>query len=453
MRFFPALLTFGVAGGMILGGCTSYTGDFINKTAEELAAMERVNAVAHNCVLDGEYDAAEEHLYSLVAERTVNRPLYALELISTLLLNHKYDEALRNMQELHVELDSLSMWQDEGDKQNLWHGKAKNVYKGNGRERSIFYSLMALEFIRHGNYDDAMRCVQIGLSTDRDFADETNDAKAMNADPEMFQKNFALLFYVGYLASAGQGDEQNAEYFFMLLQEELDKLNALSGEEDKTGKLEFQSATLNNPYPNVLLVVWAGTPPVQCYDDKSGKFVWIYGKRPMDSLSVTTDAGAVQFFPSGIGNLETYIYQENQTDGENALKMHLITLAVGNPDDILSQLFLDGRKTWLETNGLLLNPKKNVLYWRNLPGEFFLLPLSLSAGDHRLLITGYDQADRVAMMTFDLTVDGAPGINVVHLPMFLQGESAGKVRLDFLQRERQRLNVNLIQDRMAKEIQ
>ena len=88
MKLFPVVLT-GVLCVILSAGCRTYTGDFVKKTPEELAEMERQSQLAHKFFCNREFDSAEKLLSELVKERTVNLLLYQQELVAVLLMLNK----------------------------------------------------------------------------------------------------------------------------------------------------------------------------------------------------------------------------------------------------------------------------------------------------------------------------------------------------------------------------
>jgi len=65
--------------------------------------------------------------------------------------------------------------------------------------------------------------------------------------------------------------------------------------------------------------------------------------------------------------------------------------------------------------GACVNPKADSRHWKNLPGEFYLLPLKLPPGKHVLHLDGYILADQVFRQSFEVEINPNVKVNVFNL--------------------------------------
>ena len=267
-----------LAAVLLSAGCSSYEGDFVHKTEAELAEMEKQNETAHEAFLQNDFPTASEILQNLTKERTVSRPLYQLELLSTLLMSNQNKEALDLMMRIHEDLETLGDKALEEKAQSLWHGEINKVFKGDAYERSTFYAFMALSFIREQKYEDAIRCVKNGLLADAD----SNKEDAVN--------DYALLHYLGYLAAKKSNNTDEAMEYWRGMHAALESRGIVL--KDKNGNVIdgtcFEQLQKRNA--NVLLVVWAGLPPtVMCTGEYREVRSIIRGANYFDAMSVSVD--------------------------------------------------------------------------------------------------------------------------------------------------------------------
>lgn len=452
----------------MLVGCTSYEGDFVQKSEEELAQMEQMNDSAHESFMLGDYATAQSLLQTLGAERTVSRPLYQMEMVSALLLAGKFDEAHDVMMNLHNDFETLFDEKLADKATSVWHGEVNKVYKGDSYERATFYALMALSYIRLKNYEDALRCVKNGLLADADSSEE----KAM--------EDYALLHYLGYLAAKKMNDDNEAAEYWRFL------MRALAARgitlEDQDGKLIGDNCfdRLKGRNPNVLLVVWCGLPPtIMCTGEYKEIRSIIRGVNPFDALNVEVGGSDFGFMPNQLGDID---YQATTRGGrlmdevlaDKALAKKSMEVsrnvlfvigtgcliagsrAMSAPPVGLSLMgaglgcYALGGTAWIIGN--LMNPAADARYWRNLPGQFYIFPLELPVGSHQVRISGFSHSDRLMSCDFRVNVSDAQAMNVVHLPMMIDGQSFLSAAREKLIDERVSAVEKASWQRMAKEL-
>ncbi|MBQ9788041.1 MAG: hypothetical protein IJW31_00375 [Lentisphaeria bacterium] len=431
--------------GIIGGGCNSYDSDFVYKSEKALKAMEDMSAVAHEEFLRGSYNDAEARLRSLITERTVSRPLYQLELISVLLMNGKKEEAHELMMRLHEDLELLFDAESEEKAQSIWHGEINKVYKGDSYERATFYALMALSFIQQENYEDALRAIKNGLLADAD----SNSEDAIN--------DYALLHYLGYFAAQKLNYEAEA-------QEYLQAMFGAMGNRNFNGHENNCFSQLQNNNANTLLVVWVGeAPTVACTGEYEENRTIICGRLPFTAMSLAVNASSAFMVANNLGDLD---YQATTRGGRLMDNVLANKAAVKKGMEVTSNIFFIAGTGLIIAGGAcinssptvgicllgaggscyicglgiyfigyMMNPAADGRYWRNIPGQLYIIPLNLPQGEHKIALTGYHNSDRVALSIFDVNISDDTKMNIIHLPMMQQSADIWQATQDKLQEE------------------
>ena len=448
-------------------GCSSPKGDFVEKSEAELAAMELQNDNAHAKFVNGNYDEAMQILNNIGAERTVSRPLYQMEKLSVLLMDGKFDEAHEQMMALHSDFETLFDKKSEEKAQSIWHGEVNKVYKGDSYERATFYALMAMSFIRKQEYEDALRCVKNGLLADAD----SNSDKAV--------EDYALLHYLGYYAASKLNDNDEAQEYQRAMYQALTGRGMLRDEDGKPlpGNC-FEQLKMTDA--NVFLVVWAGMPPtvVRTGEYEEVRSI-ISGRNFFDAMSISVGSDFAVMMPNNLGDVN---YQATTRGGrlmDNVLadkalakkgmevtkNVFLIlgsglvlagTHTLNNLPVGLSLLgaglgcYLIGGTAWIV--GYYINPAADARYWRNLPGQFYVVPLKLPAGKHKVAFSGYWRSDRVSLAMYDIEVDPDRPLNIFHLPMMNAGNNAANIIARCLQIDYNSATARAANNRIDKEL-
>ena len=451
-----------------VAGCSTDKGDFVYKTEAELAQMEAKNETAHNAFLSNNFSTASSILKELTKERTVSRPLYQMEMVSVLLMNNQHKEAHELMMKLHEDLETLTDTKLEEKAQSVWHGEINKVFKGDAYERSTFYALMALSFIREQNYEDAIRCVKNGLLADAD----SNKADAVN--------DYALLHYLGYLAAKKLNNTGEAMEYWRALHAALAARGIVLKDKDGKEIDDTCFTQLQKRNPNVLLVVWSGLPPtVMCTGEYKEIRSIIRGVNHFDAMSIAVDKANDVFMPNNLADID---YQATSRGGrlmDNVLadkatakktmevsRNVLFVLgsgfiiagsrAMGAPPVGLSLMgagvgcYVLGGTAWII--GAMMNPTADGRYWHNLPGQLYIVPLVLEPGEHEIKITGWYRSDRATGNSFKITVPDSNSMNVFHLPMMRQGQTVFKNAASKIIAERTAAIRRAAHQRLNKEI-
>lgn len=418
------------AGAVLLfASCATYEGEYVPKSEAELAAMEMQNGSAHAKFVAGKYAEAEAEYRALSSEMTVSQSLYHLELLSTLLLQGKQAEADELIARLYEEMETI--WDPELEEKamSIWHGETNKVFKGDAHEQTTFYMLMALSFIGRGNYEDAIRAVKNGVLADA----ESNSGDAVN--------DYGMLHYLGYVASLKLGQDDDAEEYLRRMQMSLE----FRGYPGSSGE-DNNITAVKKIIPNVLLIVWAGDPPIAV---ASGEYeelrCLVRGASAFDAMSVKVDSGEEYFAPNALADIN---YQATTRGGrvmDNVLEtqanvkagvetsagilavtgaslMQAGALTDDNSSPLGLILFCAGGTSYLlgaitEEIGSWMNAKADIRYWHNLPGEFYIVPLALSQGRHTVTLNGFRHSDRAGSKTITFDVAGGTIPQIVHAAM------------------------------------
>ena len=68
-----------------------------------------------------------------------------------------------------------------------------------------------------------------------------------------------------------------------------------------------------------------------------------------------------------------------------------------------------------------MNPEADARYWKNLPGQLYIIPLHLPPGTHKIMLAGLKHSDRAGSALFNIEVPHGEKVNVFHLPMMKAG--------------------------------
>ena len=451
---------------MSVSGCSSYQGDFVNKSEDELAEMEQLNDSAHELLLNGQYDSAKKILQGLTAEKTVSRPLYQMEMISLMLLMGEDKAALELMQSLHEDLELMFDKELEEKALSVWHGEVNKVYKGDSYERSAFYALMALSYIKQQNYEDALRCVKNGLLADAD----SNSEQSINDN--------ALLYYIGFLAASKVKNEDDAAEYMRGFYSAMEVRGFRKENQNGDPAANDCFKQLQKCDPNVVLVLWSGQgPTVACTGEYKENRSIIRSVNYFDSLAISVGMNNFNYMPHNVGDINWQATTRGGRLMDNVLADKAAAKkameATGNLFFIAgSGLIIAANYAPSPTNicflcsgvgcyivggvvylvGAAITPTADGRYWRNLPCQFYVIPLKLPPGEHQIAITGMRNSDVAGLAMYNLTVPQNGGMNVVHLPMLNTGINAAEIVRQKFEEERSAALKKAEANRFAKEL-
>ena len=396
MRFARWLLA---ASMMSMAGCATYTSPFVHKSGAELDAMERQDEVASAKFASGDYDGAEAIMTKLAEGPTVSTPLYELERVSVLLLKGERDQAHELMNKVRRDMDLVNDVKAEEEAASLWHGENAKVFKGDAHEKATLFALLAMSYMERDEWEDAERCVKRGLLAD-----------SANTEEAKYNSDYALLQYLGYVISKHSGNEDGASEYMR-------ELSQVLGEERGITKAFLE----NMETPNAFLVVWAGKPPSYVRGGEYNEIRYVipgYGS-PFSFVSATClgqeylvqqGLANVNFQATTRGGREMDTVLQNKASVKSGLEASgniLIIVGYGclaaanggsEGDTILMCVGAGCMAAGITFHivGACINPDADVRYWKNLPGEFLIVPLHLPEGEHEVAVNGYKLWDNLA---------------------------------------------------------
>ena len=448
-------------------GCQVNKNGFVHKSESELEQMEKSSLAANELFINGNLVQAEKILKNLAKEKTVSQPLYQLEQLSVLLMGNRQDEALQLMNKIHSNMEMLFDKKLAEKAQSIWHGEVNKVYKGDAYERATFYAFMALTFIQQGNYEDAIRSVKNGLLADAD----SNKADTIN--------DYALLYYLGFFASQKMGQRDEALEYLRGMNKAL-QIRGCTDQQFLETQAQKQMKLLDTVKPNVLLVIWTGAPPtVTCLGSYQEQRAIIHGKMLFDSIALSVGTGNYIPVMNNLGDIDFQATTRGGRLMDNILadkaaakqamnSMHGILTIVGlymcyygiltMPFPPVGLGFLGAGGGCLVLGftchiiGSFMNPKADGRYWKNLPGQLYVVPMNLPPGKHSLMLTGFKHSDRISSSLFNIEVPETRDVSVIHLPMMRQGLEYNSVFAKKLEKERELIQPKAASQRMAKEI-
>ena len=421
----------GVLAALVLTGCK--TGELENR----LDKMEERAEVGEARFRAGDYAAAEETFKNLEAERTVSSPLYRLNGIPCLVLSVETDKAHEAMQVLRVELEELYDPESEKKALSKWHGEINKVYKGTPHEMGLFYALMSLSFAQRGAYEDAWRCVQNGLLHDSD------------AQNDQYRSDDTLLLYLGTVFAEKIGETDSAQQCRTRLKNALAQRHVWAADLEKHPQSAYRPLVgVPTEQPNAVVMVWTGTPPQFGRKGKYGeKRTVLKGEESAaEFMTVSVDGGAEKIIPSRIGDVNFQATTQGGRLMDNVLAdkaefkqdmknfqkaaiglsglcfaASLATLGSSKESLVLSGTLLAAGVGFLVVDGVFYwfydktDPRADIRAWKTMPGQLNVMPLTLPAGKHELVVRSYVGGDVFEETRLSLNVTDPDRLAVAHV--------------------------------------
>lgn len=404
---------------MALAGCATYTSPFVHKSEAELDEMERQDEIASARFATGRYDEAEVIVTQLAEGPTVSTPLYELERVSILLMKGEHAKAHELMTKVRRDMDLVTDIEAEKEAASLWHGENKKVFKGDAHERATLYALLAMSYMERGELDDAERCVRNGI-----LADSANTREAQ------YNSDYALLQYLGYVICKRRGNDEGAGEYMR-------ELGSLLGENRELTKAYLEGMAT----PNAFLVVWAGKAPTYVRGGEYNEIRYAvpgYGS-PFSFVSascmgqeylVQKGLADINFQATTRGGREMDAVLQDKASVKSGMEasgnilivvgLGLVASANGGSEGDAIMMCIGGGCILVggvfHVIGACINPDADIRYWKNLPGEFLIVPLVLPEGEHEITVNGYKLWDNVTKKSAKLEV-GGEGVAVKHLSL------------------------------------
>lgn len=398
-------------------GCQGLKPPFVHKSEEELEQLDKEDWTAAQYFQMGLLSSALKLNEQLSSEMTVSRPLFDLERVSILLTLNRREEAFALMKKYVEGLNLLFSGEAEIRSTSLWHGENNKIFRGDNHERATLYSLLAMAYIEHQEYDQAISCVKNGLIAD-----------TSSLEGNHYSSDYALLHYLGYLACRYQGDDQGAAQY---RQEYLSVLRGL-GYDVSNSSSGYAAFVNTEKLPTAFLVVWTGFPPsymhTGAYHEKRSL---VLGSDPFAAVGLTLDEREYQV----LGGLADLNFQAS-TRGGRLMDCVLDNKASvkGALEDKAPNVCFEISRACFQTTcsnpigeciilgtgaffvsvgfccygiGKLVNSTADIRSWKCLPAKLRILPLYLQPGvDVKMKLQGYSDWDCAFRREGTLRADG-----------------------------------------------
>ena len=414
-------------------GCRTESGRFASRSDAELDLMESTNELQNAAFCRGDYRTAETLLSRLAADQTVSSSQYDLEKASILLVQGRKDEAHELLMKARTDIEQVIDSESEEKATSIWHGENSKVFKGDAHERATLYALLAISFMDRGEYEDAIRCVKNGLLAD-----------SANTKEVQYNSDYALLQYLGYVAASKSGDVAEATSYAK------EMAKSLSGRKIPIGNGSAARALFDKAnLPDAFVVLWSGLPPTYVRGGEYEEVRYVSpGNSLVDFLTVESEGGSEQIVAKGLGDVnfqattrggremdevladKASVKSGFKASGNILIMAGLFCVGTTSDNAIAEVALLSTGCACLALGGTChlvgycINSKADVRSWRNLPGEFMIVPVKLSGAEKEMTIRGYRLCDNIA--TEKCRVVRAPkGIGVTHLSM-LPSEKRGR---------------------------
>ena len=422
----PKITALGLSAVLLaLCGCRTESGRFASRSDAELDLMESTNELQNAAFCRGDYRTAETILSRLAADQTVSSTQYDLEKASILLVQGRKDEAHGFLMKARTDIEQVIDAESEEKATSVWHGENSKVFKGDAHERATLYALLAISFLDRGEYEDALRCVKNGLLAD-----------SANTKDVQYNADYALLHYLGYVAASKSGDDAEATSYAKEVEKNLADRKIPIGK-GSAAQAFFEKDNI----PDAFLVVWSGLPPTYVRGGEYEEIRYVSpGSSLVDFVTVEPEGGDEQVVAKGLGDVnfqattrggremdEVLADKAAVKSGFKASGNVLITaglFCVGTTSDnaIAEVVLLSTGCACLALGGTChlvgycINSRADVRSWRNLPGEFMIVPVKLSGATQALTVRGYRVWDNIATEKCSVT-RSAKGVGVTHLSM------------------------------------
>ena len=406
-------------------GCRTESGRFASRSDAELDLMESTNELQNAAFCRGDYRMAEALLSRLAADQTVSSSQYDLEKASILLVQGRKDEAHELLMKARTAIEQVIDAESEEKATSIWHGENSKVFKGDAHERATLYALLAISFMDRGEYEDAIRCVKNGLLAD-----------SANTKEVQYNSDYALLQYLGYVAASKSGDDAEATSYAKEMAKNLADRKIPIGK-GSAARAFFEKENI----PDAFLVVWTGLPPTYVRGGEYEEIRYVApGDTLVDFLTMETEGGQERIMAKGLGDVnfqattrggremdevladKAAVKSGFKTSGNILIVAGLACVTTVSDNWIAELAILGAGGTCLALGGTChlvgycVNSKADVRSWRNLPGEFVIVPVKLSGASQELTVRGYRVWDNIA--TEKCTVmRSEKGIGVTHLSM------------------------------------
>jgi tetratricopeptide (TPR) repeat protein len=411
----------------MLAGCAKKQSRVICLTEQQIIERERVVDNARHQFSLGNYEKAIELTKPFCSEMTTSSPLYQCELGTYHLANEDKERANELLLNAYNSIECFFDSSTEKKAVSLWGAESDKVFKGEPYEQATLSMLVGLLFLENGDADNALACFKNGQ-----FAD-------CGSKEEQYQSDYGLLQLLEAKCYQLRGDLQDyqqlkeraidsfllnhpsyiarqAEMLMEVVRADADK--AISKEEREAIRvaasrelkeveaiIENQSATYYSPLLgqyNTLVLVWSGKSPKMVRTGKHQNHrIVLKVKNPNYHYEMQLDNDQWHDVIRGFSDI-TYQavtrgdrLMDKVLSGQASFKKGTVNfgdsmfdLANNSPAEL--QLAFAAVGLIAYGVGGSVDAQADTRWWKTLPDEIGVVPLTLTPGEHTFAIDCYD---------------------------------------------------------------
>ncbi len=436
-------------------------------SAKELNQLEVRATEARKLFHAGQFEQAIDIYNLLIADMTVNSPLYLCELGTCYWAVGDIDKAKRIFMQTEVLLRGFYDAKSEKKAVSLWGAESSKVYKGDPYERSCLYLFLGLLLLDSGDVDNALACFKSAQLADSDVVNQ------------LYRSDFGLLQLLeAYCYSWRDQDDMHARSIELALssfqqthpqvkpimgrkQELLKQVqnNKKASEKEKKDvadklknidkELAESISTLKMSYCkpiqenfNTLLLLWTGKSPVK---QRYGQ----YGENRAIVKAPNTEANHYEFLIDDLVWMDEIkgfadIAHQATTRGGRQMDNVLASQAafkgfsdsfgdslIDSADDVGGYGGLAILAVGLIAKGIAAATKveADIRCWRLLPEELILVPLNLKTGSHKIKIAHYDLILKKRAYEIEANISEEKPLNVILVipPVVVKNKKGQKI--------------------------
>ena len=376
----------------------------------------------------GQFEQAIDIYNLLIADMTVNSPLYLCELGTCYWAVGDIDKAKRIFMQAEVLLRGFYDAKSEKKAVSLWGAESSKVYKGDPYERSCLYLFLGLLLLDSGDVDNALACFKSAQLADSDVVNQ------------LYRSDFGLLQMLEAYCYSWRGQDdmyaQSIELALSSFQQthpqikpimsrkqellkQTENNKKLSETENKAAADKLQNidkelaksiSALEMSYCkpmqtnfNTLVLLWTGKSPIKKRYGKYGEDRAIV-KRPNSEANHYELLIDDVVWMDGIQGFANIAHQATTRGGRQMDNVLASQAAFKGFSDSFGDSLMDSADDVGGTAGLAIlaigliakgvaaatKVEADIRCWRLLPEELILVPLSLKPGSHKIKIEHYD---------------------------------------------------------------
>ena len=388
---------------------------------KEIDAMEEQANNARNLFHSGKYDEAAKIFETLTTDLTVSKPLYLCELGTCYIAMNDWSKAKDVLLQAAEMSEGFFDVRSEKKAIGLFGSESKKIFKGDPHEKASLYMFLGLAFLRDNDVDNALACFKNGILSDSDVTNE------------MYKSDFGLLYALEAKCHKLRNQEDMFEQSkrvacdsFCLTHPQLksmvaEKQTLMEKKPKDENPVDFATvdekineareklpldyiAPLVNADYNTLLLVFSGRCPIKSRAGQYGEKTYLVLNPPYANRYEASINSEECYYVDAIQGMSDISFQATTKGGRlmdnvlaNQAMFKGITSDIGDSfldsvDDVSSpEAALVFLVVGLVAKGVsaAANPKADIRQWGTLPDTVQIIPLSLSEGQHEVVIDEY----------------------------------------------------------------